>query len=347
VPFQRPTLQEISQRVQADFVRIYNDGKPLKVRSIPYVLSQVIAGTSHMLHGHLDYIAKQIFPDTCDTESLVRMALARGMTRKPATRASGMVLFEGTVGTVVPVGTQLTREDGVLFETQNPGEITDVGCEIQTQCKQEGRIGNTSLGTALTLANPTPGVTQATSKLIQNGFALETHEALLARLLMRLRRPIRGGTKQDFIQWTLEVPGVKNAWVFSHIPHPGHLTILCITNNVEAPLPNEAMLAQVRAHLEESKPILAQVQVSACTSHPIELTIRLDSSDDALKSRIENSLKHLLFEEATPNGRILHAHILGSITRHLRGEDFTLLAPSADVQAYDRSLCTYGGVSWV
>ncbi len=114
--FQRPTLAELIDRTQADFVsRLELVGAVLR-RSVVYVLSRVLAGVAHMLHGHLDFLGRQLFPDLSVDEYLVRQASLYGLAKTSPDFARGTVIVTGTNGTAIPAEEILTRSDGAEYE---------------------------------------------------------------------------------------------------------------------------------------------------------------------------------------------------------------------------------------
>jgi uncharacterized phage protein gp47/JayE len=120
--FERPTLSELIDRIQEDFVsRLTLAGAVLR-RSVVYVLSRVIAGAAHMLHGHLDYLSRQLFPDQSDEVYLLRQGGLFGIDRNSPEFATGNVIFWGTNGTAIPISTVLVRSDAATFEVD--AEVT-------------------------------------------------------------------------------------------------------------------------------------------------------------------------------------------------------------------------------
>ena len=90
MPFNRPTLSELKARIQADMISRLELTGGIVRRSVVGVLSAVFAGCSHILHGHLDWISKQVLPDTAEGEYLEdHHARLYGITRKAAGKASG------------------------------------------------------------------------------------------------------------------------------------------------------------------------------------------------------------------------------------------------------------------
>lgn len=352
MPFQRPTLQELNDRIKADFAVHYNAGKPLSPRTLPSVLATTIAGAAHMLHGHIDSIAKEIFPDTCSTESLERMAHIRGIYRRTATQAEGVVQFQGNSLSFIPQGTELIQGDtATLFETlQAVRTVLDGLAQVRCRCKTPGRIGNIHAGEALTLVKPIRGVNSATvAEDFRDGFEQETHDDLLRRYILRLRNPMCGGTRKDFEQMTKQVEGVKNVWVTENIPVNDRVNICFSTTDLNATIPTPEHIQKVTDHVELNRPLLAKINVFRLTPQPIVFRIQLNRDSQELKNAIETSLKRLIFEEAKPGGMIRHSHVLLSITKHIRrerGETFTLLTPTEDVQVSDGHIAKFGTMGW-
>jgi hypothetical protein len=64
MPFTRPTLAELVDRIQNDLTtRFALTGTALR-RSVVNVLARVEAAATHLLHGHLEFLSQQLFPDT-------------------------------------------------------------------------------------------------------------------------------------------------------------------------------------------------------------------------------------------------------------------------------------------
>ncbi len=122
--FERPTLTALVDRIQADFVsRLGLVGAVLR-RATIYVFARVIAGATHMLHGHLEYLGRQLFPDLSDETFLVRQAALFGMSKTDPDQAWGSVIFTGTTGTDVPENSILLRSDGAEYTVDAEVEVT-------------------------------------------------------------------------------------------------------------------------------------------------------------------------------------------------------------------------------
>lgn len=142
--FERPTLAELVDRIQADFVsRLSLTGAVLR-RSVVYVLSRVLAGAVHMLHGHLDFLARQLFADTSEEEFLLRQGNLFGVERLEATFTEGNVVIWGTNTTVIPIGTVLLRSDSTEYTTDAEVTIATLTAWVNTTAYTVGQLRSNS-----------------------------------------------------------------------------------------------------------------------------------------------------------------------------------------------------------
>src|SRR5215475_4491697 len=104
MPFSRPTLGEIRQRVADDLVnKLPGADTRLRVNNLR-AFSEVEAGIAHLLYGRLEWSFRQLFPDTAEREFLDRWASIWGVARIPASPASGPAAWSAQPGTTVPAG---------------------------------------------------------------------------------------------------------------------------------------------------------------------------------------------------------------------------------------------------
>lgn len=120
--FQRPTLQQIIDRVKGDFRTELGIPTVLR-RSFEMVMTRAIAGVAHLLYGFLEYIAKQVFVDTAEVENLERHAAIYGLQRKAATFEQFTLKFTGLAGSTIPAGSEVQRSDAALYTTDSVASI--------------------------------------------------------------------------------------------------------------------------------------------------------------------------------------------------------------------------------
>jgi uncharacterized phage protein gp47/JayE len=150
--FVRPTLSELVERIQKDFESRLALQAPLLRRALVYVFSRVVAGAVHMLHGHLEYLARQIFPDLAEREYLLRWGALFGLSLKAAEFAAGSVVLVGTNGTIILNDAVLQRADGTTYTPDADATIVTLTAWAGTTGYTVGQLrangGNVYLCTA-------------------------------------------------------------------------------------------------------------------------------------------------------------------------------------------------------
>jgi uncharacterized phage protein gp47/JayE len=99
-----PTFADIRNTYLRDVRNLLPDAAT-DVDSDVYVRATATSSAVYGLYQYLLWIARQIMPDTADTENLERHAALRGIARKPGTVASGTVTFAGQPEAAIPAGT--------------------------------------------------------------------------------------------------------------------------------------------------------------------------------------------------------------------------------------------------
>lgn len=338
--FERPGLRELIARTLSD-TQSRLSAEELLRRADAEVFARVLAGASHALHGHLDWIARQVIYDTADAEILERWASLFGLDRKPAAYASGTVTASGT-GTI-PTGTIYRRADGAEFQVT--ADATAPGA-VQVQALVAGAAGNTAAG-LLSLQTPISGVVTAAAVVsISNGADIEDDASLRARLRAHLRAPPHGGAAHDYIQWATEVPGVTRAWVYPLELGAGTVVVRFVRDNDVSLIPDSTEVAAVQAYINERRPVTAAVTVLAPVAVPLNFTIDLTPDSTEIRATVQAALRDLLAREAEPGKTILVSHIREAISTALGETDHVLTAPSANVAHSTGQIATMGTITW-
>lgn len=350
MPFARPSLTQLIQRTAADVAARLGLGALLR-RGPLEVLARVQAGQAHMLHGHLDFLAEQLMPDTADAEHLERWAAIEGILRKAATYAAGNVTMIGTDGTKIPVGTLLRRADGAEFASTIEKIVASGTASVPVLAVLAGEAGNSATGLALALASPIAGLnSQGTvaSPGLLGGADREDDDDLRARLLQKKRFPPQGGAKQDYEKWALEVTGITRAWAL-----PNHLGVgtvgvtFVLDDQAGSILPDGAKVAEVAAYIEARRPVTAkQVSVFAPALSPIDLTIALTPNTAEVKAKVAAALADLITSETTPGGTILVSHLREAISTAEGETDHVLVTPTSNQTAPAGTIHTLGTITW-
>lgn len=341
MPFNTPTLPELISQERSALA-----GSSALQRSDAEVLARVFAAASYGRYGHQQYIADQILPDTADEDTLRRMARARlKRDRLPAVAADGAVLFTGAANAPIDAGVLLQRDDGVQFKVATGGPVG----ALEVVAVDAGQLGNTPAGTVLRLVSPVLGVNDTATVAalgIEGGTEQESIEALRARVIRSYRVIPRGGSKSDYETWALEVPGVTRAWIVRHWMGPGTVAVFFVRDNDVDPIPSEEARADVKAYIEQERPVTAELYVLAPVEKPVQYEIKVSPDSSAVRRAVEAELLELHQRESELGAELLLSHIREAVSSAAGERDHEVLSPPGNVTAAANELLTYGGVLW-
>lgn len=349
--FERPSLATIIERIRTDIEGKLVGADAHLRRVVEDVLAIALGGAAHLLHGHLVWLSRQLFPDTAEKEYLERWASMRSLSRKTAVKASGLLPITGTPGSPCPAGTIWQRADGTRY-VQN-AEVTiggDGTATIALTAEAAGAGGNAIAGVKLSLVSPVAGVGSAatlTGAGLSGGSDTENDEELLARLLARMRTPPRGGGTGDYVSWALEVAGVTRAWELPQYYGTGTLVLLFVRDQDANIIPDVAEVSAVQAHLETKAPPQAAVTALAPIPKVVHYTIHISPDTTAVRAAVQAELADLHAMEAVPGGTWLISHVREAISRATGETDHVLTVPATDVTCTALELAVMGTVTWV
>ena len=229
------------------------------------------------LYQHQQWIARQIFPDTADSDYLERHASLHAITRKAAAAASGLVQFSGAVGSAIAIGTEVKTASSVAYLTTAASVVGAGGTVIiAAQASVAGLTGNQLTGAALTLSAAPAGVQSAASVVTMTGGTdTESDAGLLARLLYAMRLPPMGGAKHDYYAWAMSVPGVTDAYVFAQ---RRALNTVDVVIEAAGGLPSAQLITDVTTYINTQRPVCADVLVMAPALVAVNVTASLTLS---------------------------------------------------------------------
>lgn len=349
MPFERPTLPELIARVEDEHAQRLGLGALLR-RSTLKVIARVEGGLSHQLHGHLDFNANQIIPDTAAAEFLERWASIFGVQRKAATAATGSVTLTGTDGTTVPAATVLQRADGQQYSTDASGVISAGTVSLAVTAVVAGDAGNADTATEVSLIAPIAGVNAdgtVDAPGIVSGADQEDDDDLRARLEERLQNPPQGGAAADYVLAALAVPEVTRA--FALPAHFGLGTVgvtFLVDDHPTSIIPDAAKVAEVQVAIDAFRPVTASATVFAPTAVPLNPSLSVTPDTGAVRAAVEASLEDLLIQEAEPGGTLPLSKIREAVSNAAGEQDHTLSSPAADVTVAAGEISTLGTVTF-
>lgn len=298
-----------------------------------FVRATAHAAAAEGLYAHQAWMARQIFPDTCDDDELLRYADWYGLSRKTASFATGTATLSGAAGTVVAAGTELRSASGVSWATSATVSVGVGGSVVvAVSASASGAIGNIAAGAALTVSSPPAGVqAAAVAGAITGGADIETVDALRVRVLEIRRNPPAGGARHDYLRWALEVSGVAAAYV--HPLRRGDGTV-DVSLMAVGGLPSTELVAAVQTHIDLVRPVTADVVVLAPTAVNVAISGVLVTMAGYVRSTVLADVQSALaahFATLSPGDTVYVTRLIGIISDVAGVQDFSLAAPTANV----------------
>lgn len=346
--FVRPTLGELISRIQADFISRLDLAGAVLRRALVYVFARVVAGAAHLLHGHLDFLSRQLFPDESEEEFLLRQAALFGVARLEPTYTRAEVTFTGTNGTVIPAGTRLVSALGYEYETDFGTTIAAGAALTDLTSLLPGSASDLVTAAPLTFQSPIAGVNAIASvgTIDTHGGDAESVDSLRVRLLERLAEPPHGGTSADYVAWAKEVLGVTRVWVSPLELGAGTVVVRFARDGDLSPVPDAGEIAAVQAKIDAEKPVHAVVTVAAVVDLPVNFTIAVVPNTTDVKDAVTLELRELL-RTVGPSGTLLLSAVRTAIGATEGLTDYTLTVPAANTTFAANELPSLGTITWV
>ncbi len=318
MPFQTPTLPELKARAKADLALQIG---VLPSRGVAHVLASIHAAAMRGLYLHQQTLAQDLFPDTAQADALERWAGIWGVTRTPAARAVGQVVFQGQAGAWVPLGLGLQSQRNQTYTTSQSGVLATNGqATLAVRADKGGAAGNLATGSTLTLSSTVLGVEPearvATGGLV-GGAPQETDDALRARLLARIRAQERLGSVADYKAWALAVPGVDRAWAFAHYGGEAGVVAVFITvpSTNDDPRANPAKLQEVQTALDALRPAGAVLRTLTPALLPVNVQASIAPLTPPLQTAVRAELANALHQAARPGASLARSVIEAAFAR--------------------------------
>lgn len=336
--FERPSLNQIFERIKSD-VKTGLSITTILSRSFVGVFAKAFAGTSHVLHGHVEFIFKQLFPDTAEKQYLDRHSSIYNVTRSQAVYTHVQAIFTGTNGRTIPAGTELQSDTGNKYIVELDVIISSETALVSAIAIESGAKTNLSNSDPLKLVSAISGVNSEGSifSTLITGYGQELDDSLRARLMDRIQRPPSGGNANDYIQKLLEDASISRAWVFPNINGPGTVAVKFVQDSETSIIPLQAKIDEIQSIVDIWAPVTADVTVSGPAILALDMVIKISPNSIEIQTAIEEELKDLIIRAgqvsgayATPtttyDGKILLSKINEAISIALGEEDHEVVS---------------------
>jgi uncharacterized phage protein gp47/JayE len=264
----------------------------------------------HQLLGDLDFLSKQIFPDTAEGEYLREHWSSRTVPLY-AVAASGEIRVTGLAGKPIPSGLLFAAASGERYYLENAARLDAGGQAVITvKAENPGQQGNLAVGEKLSIISAIPAGIDSEAVVsgggITGGSDAETDEEYLARVLAALRNPSRYGKKNDFALWARDASAeVSAAWEFRNFGVFGAVLVQVIKGNQMNGVYPVDNLAEVRNYINENAPpVLFEVRTPDII--PINPSASLLPQEDSQANRelAETRMRAYMQLAAKPGAQI-------------------------------------------
>ncbi|KJZ07645.1 hypothetical protein TW85_24745, partial [Marinomonas sp. S3726] len=314
-----------------------------------YPLAQAVAGLAHGLHGHIAYNAEQLFDDSCDDENLLRRAAELGVYRTQAYRAAGTATITGNDGETLLAETLLQTDSDVIYRTTQSATISGGSATIDIKAINAGEAGNLSAGETLRFIETQLGLDSEVSVIaLTGGSDIESIDRVRERLSERRKSPAMGGSKADYVSWTLAAHSdVTRAWSYPNEAGLGTVTVRFVTEKLNTVVASNTHLTAVKNHIDSVRPAsMKALYIYAVSPEPLNLEFTLLSPNTtAVRAAITAELKDLLNREATPGGTLAISKIREAISLATGEENFSITR-NDDVTSQTGGFITLGEITW-
>lgn len=247
--------------------------------------AKVLAGMQHEVFGFADYIQRQKFALTADSENLDLHGEELGLARRPTSPARFFVDIVVGAAVAIVVGAVFRRSDGIEYLATAGGSTTGAGTvTVEVVAASDGAATTPIAGASLEIVSGLTGDDDALAAVadgvIVPGTDVEDDETFRARILFRKRNPPHGGAAADYVAWAGEVSGVSFAvdqptvFIERLWAGAGSVRVFPLMFDLYADgIPLTADIERVADHVDALRPAGARVSVQAPQAVPINITI--------------------------------------------------------------------------
>lgn len=332
------TIDEIYEEMLAVFVREsgYAPSTSCDLAARLYAAAAQIQG----LYIQAQWTLDQSFPQTAQGIYLDQHAAMRGLRRGVATRAAGTLRFgvssaaagELTIG----AGTVCMTAAGVRFATTEEAALPagSLYVDVPAQALEPGKAGNAAPNTVTVMAAMPVGIRACTNPEAFSGGDDEEDDASLRRRLMDSYQRLPNGANAAYYEQTaLSYPGVAAAAAVGRPRGVGSVDVYVAT---DAGIPEEALLQEIGAFLQEKREISVDLRVLAPTAVPVDIAVAVHPSGGASFAAAREEAEAALRGAFTGAllGKGVTLAYLGSLLYGLDSVDnYRFAAPGGDVAA--------------
>lgn len=283
------TYEEIYNRMSEKYTA--ESGFEVDPASDIAIRLRVLAGEIYNAECSLDWVKRQMFADTATGENLDKIAAQRGITRKAATKAGGMLIFRVNE----PLNYPIEIPEGTVAATngETPVRVYTTGAAVLPQAQYEVRVpakaelpgynGNIAAYTAEVPVNVPAGIDSVSNELFIGGDDEESDETLRARIIdSYLNRP-NPANAAFYRQLAESVEGVDKAGTIERYSGAGTVGVFVARKDWDV---TDEALAEVTELINKNMPLGAIVSVQRASHLDVDLEITVKAKEGYGESEV-------------------------------------------------------------
>lgn len=267
-----------------------------------YIKLKTLASQIFSLQSKLNWLEKQVFPQTATGIFLDYHAQTRGLTRKKATHSTGILTFKvsspAQENIIIPVQTLCFSPlaPNIKFATTHESMIKKGETQVNIPAKSlnTGFETNIYKNTITQMCNPPEFIESVTNNNnFEGGCDEESDENLRLRLLSSFKNISNGCNSAYYHNIAMNYDGVLSVNVLPRNRGRGTVDIIVSTTKKD---PN--LLDKIKSELDSKKEINVDISVSEATLKKIniEIAIEIDKSIlfDNISKKTEETIKNFI-----------------------------------------------------
>lgn len=329
------TAAEIYSEMKEAFERetglVMNDGCDMSIRMY------ALAAQLYALQVQTDWLKNQCFPQTATGIYLDHHAEVRGLCRREAVCAAGVLRFAVdkamTMDLTIAAGTVCSTPAGVEFETTETVVLPagSLSVEAAARAVKAGISGNVPAGSVISMIHaPVSVSTCINPERFSGGVAEESDADLRGRILSSYKRLPNGANAAYYETQALEVEGVAAVEVLPKNRGIGTVDIVIAS---ESGMADDALVQAVQKKLDAQREICVDIDVSAPRTELVDIAVGIAAGDRPfaeVKTAVEEAIQ--AFFSGKLLGRGLLRAQLGNCIFQVKGvENYVLLSPAEDI----------------
>lgn len=302
---------------------------------------KVLAGEIYSCCTNIDWLRKQVFPQTATGQQLDYHAQQRGIQRKAAVKSQGTLTFSRATAllysVIIPGGTICSTQGipEIRFVTTQDAVLPagSLQVSVSAQSDEGGRDSNVAANTVKVMITPPSGITAVNNGgAFVGGSNAETDDELRERILESYRNIPNGTNCAFYIDQALKYESVYTANAIPRARGNGSVDVYVAGRSSALPA---SLLALIQSDFDGLKEINVNVRVSSPVfvngDLYMEISVKEGYDFNAVKANCEVSLRNYI-KDLKIGESLLRIHA-GEVVYHIEGVKNFRFNTYADIKA--------------